>query len=185
MVSQGNSDLSSNDAGRPAATFPVFCQFHPGIFVECHGFRRFAQHTMGGNRLDGFRDARDAEKVQPLKVGLSLGFLHAMWHLAANIYGASAFHGNLFIVNFLATSVGIVGLRIVTIWIYMRTSSLILGWLTHMGFTGGQLLLVSFELTSGETVVWNSAFSFSVIVIVLFLLIWNKNLKDCKSVVPN
>ncbi|MBT8090014.1 MAG: hypothetical protein KJO01_07380, partial [Gammaproteobacteria bacterium] len=51
------------------------------------------------------------KKMSPLKVGLYLGFIHAMWHLAANIYGAGAFHGNLFIVNFLATSIGIIGLR--------------------------------------------------------------------------
>ena len=124
----------------------------------------------------GFATPIMLKKFSPLKVGLLLGFLHAMWHLTASIYGAGAFHGNLFIVNFLVTSVGIIGLRIVTIWIYMRTSSLVLGWLTHASFTGGQLLLVSFDLTAGETVVWNSAFSFAVIGIVVFLLIWNKDL---------
>ena len=116
------------------------------------------------------------KRMSPLKVGLSLGFLHAMWHLAANIYGAGAFHGDLFIVNFLATSVGIIGLRIVTIWIYMRTSSLVLGWLTHLGFTGGQLSLVSFALTSLETIVWNAAFSAAVIGIAVFLVVRNKDL---------
>jgi hypothetical protein len=101
-----------------------------------------------------------------------------MWHLPASIYGAGAFHGNLFISNFLIASVGIVGLRIVTIWIYTRTrrSSLVLGWLTHASFTGGQLLLVSLDLTAGETVVWNSAFSLGVVGIVVFLVIWNKDL---------
>ena len=115
------------------------------------------------------------KRMTPLKVGLYLGFLHAMWHLAANIYGAGAFHGDFFIVNFLATSAGIIGLRIVTIWIYMRTSSLVLGWLTHLGFTGGQLSLVSLALTSGETIVWNAAFSAAVVGIVVFLLARNKD----------
>jgi len=124
----------------------------------------------------GFATPVMLKRLSPLKVGLLLGFLHAMWHLAASIYGAGAFHGNLFIVNFLAASVGIVGLRIVTIWIYMRTSSLVLGWLTHASFTSGQLLLVSLDLTSGETIVWNSAFSFSVTGIVILLVAWNKDL---------
>lgn len=126
----------------------------------------------------GFATPVMLKMFSPLKVGLLLGFLHAMWHLAANIYGAGAFHGNLFIVNFLATSVGIIGLRIVTIWIYTRTSSLVLGWLTHVGFTGGQLLFVSFALTSGETIVWNSAFSFAVVLIVVFLLARNRDLRN-------
>jgi len=116
------------------------------------------------------------KRMSPLKVGLYLGFIHAIWHLAANIYGAGAFHGNLFIVNFLATSIGIIGLRIVIVWIYMRTSSLVLGWLTHLGFTGGQLSFVSLTLTSAETIVWNAAFSVAVIGIVVFLLARNKNL---------
>ena len=124
----------------------------------------------------GFATPVMLKRFSPLKAGLLLGFLHAMWHLAAGIYGAGAFHGNLFIVNFLVTAVGIMGLRIVTIWIYVRTDSLVLGWLTHASFTGGQLLLVSFALTSYETIIWNSAFSFSVIGIVVFLVVWNKDL---------
>jgi membrane protease YdiL (CAAX protease family) len=124
----------------------------------------------------GFATPLMLKRFSPLKVGLLLGFLHAMWHLAASIYGAGAFHGNLFIVNFLVTSVGIVGLRIVTIWIYTRTSSLVLGWLTHASFTGGQLAFVSLDLTAGETVVWNSTFSFSVIGIVVYLVVSNRDL---------
>jgi len=124
----------------------------------------------------GFATPVMLKRFSPLEVGLLLGILHAVWHLAASIYGASAFHGNLFVLNFLATSVGIVGLRIITIWIYTRTRSLVLGWLTHAGFTGGQLSLVSLDLTAGETVVWNTAFSFAVIGICAFLVIWNKDL---------
>jgi len=124
----------------------------------------------------GFATPVMLQKFSPLKVGLLLGFLHAMWHLPASIYGAGTFHGNLFIANFVIASLGIVGLRIVTIWLYTRTSSLVLGWLTHASFTGGQLLLVSLDLTAGETVVWNSAFSLGVIGIVVFLVIWNEDL---------
>lgn len=124
----------------------------------------------------GFATPVMLKTLTPLKVGLLLGFLHAIWHLAASVYGSGTFHGNLFIANFLATSVGIVGLRIVTIWIYAQTDSLVLGWLTHASFTGGQLLWVSLALTSVETIAWNSAFSFGVIGIVAFLMIRNKDL---------
>ncbi|MBT8080052.1 MAG: hypothetical protein KJO31_15850 [Gammaproteobacteria bacterium] len=96
--------------------------------------------------------------------------------MAASIYGAGAFHGNLFILNFLATSVGIVGLRIIMIWIYARTSSLVLGWLTHASFTGGQLALVSLDLTPAETTIWNSAFSLSVTGIVVIVVLRNRDL---------
>ncbi len=123
----------------------------------------------------GFATPVMLRRMSPLKVGLLLGILHALWHLAASIYGAGLFHGDLFIANFLATSVGIVGLRIVTIWIYVRTSSLVLGWLTHAGFTAGQLSLVSFALSSGETIVWNTAFSIAVTAIAVYLVMQNKD----------
>jgi len=125
----------------------------------------------------GFATPMMLKRFSPLEVGLLLGFLHAMWHLAANYYGAGAFHGNLFVVNFLATSVGIIGLRIVTIWIYTRTRSLVLGWLTHAGFTGGQLSFVSLELTSAETIIWNSAFSFLIVGVVILVVLRNRDLR--------
>jgi hypothetical protein len=124
----------------------------------------------------GFATPVMLRRFSPLQVGLVLGILHAMWHLAAGLYGAGAFHGQLFLVNFLATSIGIVGLRIVTLWIYAQTSSLVLGWLTHASFTAGQLLFVSLALTSAETVVWNAAFSVSVIGIAALVVLWNKEL---------
>ncbi len=114
------------------------------------------------------------KRLSPLNVGLQLGFLHALWHLAASIYGAGEFHGNLFVVNFVATAVGIVGLRIITIWIYAQTRSLVLGWLTHASFTSGQLSLVTFELTPPETVIWNWSFSLAVIALVVFVVLRNR-----------
>ena len=124
----------------------------------------------------GFATPVMLKRFSPLKVGLLLGSLHALWHLAASIYGAGTFHGDLFIVNFLATAVGIVGLRIITIWIYAHTRSLVLGWLTHASFTGGQLSLVSFELTAGETVIWNWAFSIAVVGIGVLVVLRNREL---------
>lgn len=124
----------------------------------------------------GFATPAMLKRFSPLQVGLLLGFVHAMWHLAAAIYGAGAFHGKLFIVNFLFTSIGIIGLRIVTVSIYVRTKSLVLGWLTHLGFTGGQLTFVSLDLTSVETVIWNASFSFAVIGIVVYVVVIKKEL---------
>ncbi len=126
----------------------------------------------------GFATPVMLKRFSPLEVGLLLGLLHAVWHLAASIYGAGVFHGNLFVVNFLATAIGMVGLRIITIWIYTRTRSLVLGWLTHAGFTGGQLSLVSLDLTAAETIVWNSAFSFAVTLIVVFVVLRNRDLMN-------
>ena len=116
------------------------------------------------------------KRFSPLEVGLLLGLLHALWHLAASIYGAGAFHGDLFIVNFVGTALGIVGLRIITLWIYAHTESLVLGWLTHASFTTGQLSLVSFDLTASETTIWNWAFALAVIGVAVFVVLSNREL---------
>ena len=87
--------------------------------------------------------------------------------------------GDQFIVNFVATSVGVVGLRIITVWIYARTRSLVLGWLTHATFTGGQLSLVSLDLTATETFVWNTTFSMTVIGFAVFVVLRNRDLMVC------
>ncbi len=117
----------------------------------------------------GFATPVMLRRFSPLKTALLLGSLHALWHLAASYYGAGAFHGDLFGVYFLGTALGIVGLRMITIWIYANTRSLVLGWLTHASFTGGQLSLVSLDLTSAETIAWNWAFSFAVIAIAVLV----------------
>ena len=124
----------------------------------------------------GFATPLMLKRFSALQTGLILGVLHALWHLPAGIYGAGAFHGDLFFVNFIATSVGIIGLRIITIWIYTRTRSLVLGWLTHASFTGGQLSLVSLELTATETIIWNWAFAIAVAGVVAVVVLRNRDL---------
>ena len=67
MVSQSDSDLSRNHTGCPAHAVPLFKQFLTGIVVERYGFRRFVQHTLGRDWLDGYRDTHHAQDVQPLE----------------------------------------------------------------------------------------------------------------------
>jgi hypothetical protein len=62
--------------------------------------------------------------------------------------------------------------------IYVRTESLVLGWLTHFSYTGGQLLLVSLTLSAVEMLLWNSAFVFVLILVMVFLVTMNKDFRD-------
>lgn len=150
--------------------------FTPVLYLNVMAFSGLLSSLWEEIGWTGFATPLMLKRLSPVEVGLLLGFLHAMWHLPASIYGAGAFHGDLFIANFLATAIGIVGLRVITIWIYARTRSLVLGWLTHAGFTGGQLSFVSLDLTSAETIIWNSAFSAAVIGIAAVVLMRNKDL---------
>ena len=126
----------------------------------------------------GYATPRLLAKFSPLKVGLFFGLIHALWHLTADFWGSSVFHGDFFFIHYLVTGLGIVVLRIVSVWIYTQTKSLVLGWITHASFTTGQLLFVSLALTAKETIIWQTAFSCSLIMVAIFIFAKNRNLNS-------
>lgn len=128
----------------------------------------------------GYATPKMLANSTPLKVGLVLGLIHAIWHFPASFWGAYIFHGKLFIISFPVSSVSIIILRMVAVWIYAKTKSLVLGWLTHAGFTTGQLILTSLFLTSKEAVVWQIVFMFLLILVIMFVLAKNWDLMKQK-----
>ena len=73
---------------------------------------------------------------------------------------------------------GLIALRIITMWIYLRTNSLVLGWLTHVSYTGGQMILVPLSLTALETVLWNTALVLVLLFILVCFVSTNKDFRD-------
>ena len=126
----------------------------------------------------GYATPRMLRRYSPLKTGIYLGVIHMFFHLAADYWGAGVFYGKLFLAHFLLWMAGLILLRVITMWIYIRTRSLVLGWLTHVSYTGGQIILVPLALTAVETILWNSAFVL-VLLFVLVCLVWvNKDFRD-------
>jgi hypothetical protein len=80
--------------------------------------------------------------------------------------------------HFLLWLVGLTILRIVIIWIYIRTNSLVLGWLTHFSYTGGQLLFVPLAFTAVETLLWNFTFVLVLLFVMAVLFITNNDFRD-------
>jgi len=126
----------------------------------------------------GYATPQMLKRYSPLKTGIYLGVIHLFFHLAADYWGAGVFYGKLYLAHFLLWMVGLIVLRVITLWIYIRTRSLVLGWLTHISYTGGQTILVPLALTAVETILWNSAFVL-VLLFVLVCLVWvNKDFRD-------
>jgi len=115
----------------------------------------------------GFATPRMLKRYSPLKAGIYLGVIHLFWHLAADYWGSGEFYGNLYLAHFFLWMAGLIVLRIITMWIYLRTKSLVLGWLTHISYTGGQTIFVPIVLTAVETILWNSIF----VLVLLFVLV--------------
>jgi membrane protease YdiL (CAAX protease family) len=128
----------------------------------------------------GYAIPRMLKQFSAVRTAILLGVIHTFWHLAADYWGASAFYGNLYryLIHFILWMVGLTVLRIIILWIYVRTESLVLGWLTHLSYTGGQLFLVPLTLTAVETLLWNTAFVVVLLLVIAFLFTVNKDFRD-------
>lgn len=116
------------------------------------------------------------KRTNPLKVGLILGTIEALWHLPADLWGSGAFHGSDFLTHFIFTSIAIVAFRVVAVRIYSRTQSLLLCWFAHAGFKCGQLLFVPHNISSQGTIIWQIAFMIAVGLIALVVVVRDKGL---------
>ena len=72
-----------------------------------------------------------------------LGLLHAAWHLAADYLGASRERGVYWLPHFLAMMVAaMTAMRVLIVWVYCHTQSVLLAQLMHAGSTGALAVFV-------------------------------------------
>jgi membrane protease YdiL (CAAX protease family) len=154
--------------------------FTPDLFISILAFGTLFSALWEEIGWTGFATPHLLQRFRPLKTALLLGIIHTFWHLVADYWGASAYYGELYryAIHFLLWMVGLTVLRILIIWIYVRTDSLVLGWLTHFSYTGGQLLLVPLALTAVETLLWNAVFVTVLLLVMGFLIILNKDFRE-------
>lgn len=131
----------------------------------------------------GYATPRMLKRFSPLRTAIMLGIIHMFWHLASDYWGSITYYraNYLYAIHFFLWLIGLIVLRIIILWMYIRTRSLVLGWLTHFSYTGGQLYFVSASMSGVETLLWNTAFVLILLVIVALLFIQNKDFHDfCK-----
>jgi uncharacterized protein len=74
--------------------------------------------------------------------GLIVGVLWGLWHVLPKIWGAAAHDLLAYLpADLLSAVVGLTGYRILMVWIYDRTASLLLAILMHMALTASTLIL--------------------------------------------
>jgi membrane protease YdiL (CAAX protease family) len=125
----------------------------------------------------GYAIPRMLKRNYPLKTAILFGIIHMFWHLAADYWGSSVFFGKLYVIHFLLWMVGLIVLRIVILWMYIRTKSLVLSWLTHFSYTGGQILMTT-TLSAVDTLLWNFAFVLIILLVIAFLITRNEDFRD-------
>jgi uncharacterized protein len=92
----------------------------------------------------GFAYPRMAQKNTALKAAIILGVLHALWHIVADYIGASGLRGTYWLPHFIAMMVAsMTAMRVLIVWVYKNTKSVLLCQVMHASSTGFLGVLVS------------------------------------------
>lgn len=103
----------------------------------------------------GFAYPRMARAHGIWKAILALAILHGLWHAVPGYLGESAIFGALWLPRFIAMwIVAMTAMRIILVWIYERTGSLLLAQLTHASSTGFLIVLSPATLTPAQGTLW-------------------------------
>ncbi|HKV80189.1 MAG TPA: CPBP family intramembrane glutamic endopeptidase [Candidatus Sulfotelmatobacter sp.] len=90
-----------------------------------------------------------------LAPGILLGLLWAVWHLPViNYLGTATPHGAYWLPFFLAFTLAMVAMRVLIVWIYTNTKSVLLTQLMHVSSTGSLVIFSAPRVTALQEVLW-------------------------------
>jgi membrane protease YdiL (CAAX protease family) len=129
LVSLVLSFLVSRELAPVFTTFGIFAGLLAG-FLEETGWTGFAYPKMSG-------------KASVLSVAIYLGIIHAIWHFSFSFLGSSNNLAGYYFPYFFGSSLHIVALRVLIVWVYSNTDSVFLAMLMHASSTGFFGILIS------------------------------------------
>jgi membrane protease YdiL (CAAX protease family) len=124
----------------------------------------------------GFALPKLQSKFTPFVAGIILGIIHTVWHLLADYLGGISFYKELYLFHFLLWIITLTAFRLLAVWIYNHSKSLLLAQLTHASFTGSQLIFGPPAVTPTESVLWYGAFAVALCIVVSIIIRKDKKL---------
>jgi CAAX protease family protein len=134
-------------------------RFHPGFFGwgVLFGLVPGLLEEVGWS---GYLYPQLRRRFSPLAGGLILGVLWACWHLpVVDFLGAAGPHRAYFVPFFLAFAAVLTAMRVLMVWIYERTGSVLLMQLMHASSTGSLVLFGPPHVTSRDEALWYGAYA--------------------------
>jgi membrane protease YdiL (CAAX protease family) len=101
-----------------------------------------------------------------LAAGLIIGVPWALWHDLASYWGGAEKYGPLYLLDALLWALALPAYRILMVWVYDHTGSLLLGMLMHASFTASQGLLGPAVFVAANDVLWYGIFAVALWMIV-------------------
>lgn len=118
----------------------------------------------------GFAIPKLQLKYKALTAALIFGPIWMLWHLLADFWGGYTTYGGLYVAHVLLWLVALVAYRVIMVWVYNNTTSLLLAMLMHTSFTGGQALLEPVFNSAADNIVWYGIFATMLVVVAALIV---------------
>jgi membrane protease YdiL (CAAX protease family) len=147
----------------------VSAQFRPGCFLLGILFGLFPGffEEIGWT---GYAYPRMRSQRSALATGILLGVLWGVWHLpVVDSLGAAAPHGKYWLPFFLAFVALVTAMRVLIVWVYANTGSVLLAQLMHASSTGSLVVLGPSRLSSAQEALWYGVYAVLLWVVVFIV----------------
>jgi membrane protease YdiL (CAAX protease family) len=119
----------------------------------------------------GFAYPKMQAKFGALRGTLYLALLHGVWHVIPGILGYKAY-GVFWLPRFIVMwMVAMVAMRVILVWIYASTGSLLLAQLTHASSTGFLLILGPSPMSPVNEILWWAIYAVVLWIVALIILL--------------
>ena len=102
----------------------------------------------------GFVYPKMSKKTSALTSAIILGVTHGFWHIVADFLGNSLAFGGYWPLYFFGFCLHVVALRVLIVWVYENTQSLLLAILLHASSTGFFGILISTTMSPQNWVIF-------------------------------
>jgi membrane protease YdiL (CAAX protease family) len=115
----------------------------------------------------GFAFPAMQSKRSILGATIYLGFLHALWHVVADFLGNYRAFGGHWLPYFVGFFVFVMALRVLIVWVYVNTRSLLLAQLMHASSSGFLSILIPISIAPVNWVVFYCVYAVILSVVAL------------------
>lgn len=125
----------------------------------------------------GFAYPKMRLKQSPVGAAVLLGILWGLWHAPVVDYlGGAAPHNEYWPLFFLSFIFIVAAVRVLIVWIYTNTNSVLLAQLMHTSLTASLAVLGPASLTPGQETLWYAVFAGTLWIIVAIVVLTHKQL---------
>ena len=126
----------------------------------------------------GYAFPKMQSKRSALATALVLGVIHVLWHIVPDYLGASGARGAYWLPHFLAMMLlAMTAMRVLIVWVYVNTRSLLLAQLMHASSTGFLAMLDPTSISPASSTLWYAIYGVALwVVVALIVAIYGRNL---------